>query len=129
MHPKPRVVISKCLTFDKCRYNGEMIPDRFVEKLKPYVEFLPICPEVEIGLGTPRDPIRVVQVDGKKQLYQPSTNKFFTDDALSFTEEYLSSLKEIDGFILKNRSPSCGQGDVKIYQGIEKSAMVFSEEL
>jgi uncharacterized protein YbgA (DUF1722 family)/uncharacterized protein YbbK (DUF523 family) len=100
-----------------------MIPDRFVEKLKPYVEFLPICPEVEIGLGTPRDPIRVVQVDGKKQLYQPSTNKFFTDDALSFNEEYLSSLKEIDGFILKNRSPSCGQGDVKIYQGIEKSAM------
>jgi uncharacterized protein YbgA (DUF1722 family)/uncharacterized protein YbbK (DUF523 family) len=123
MHPKPRVVISKCLTFDKCRYNGEVIPDKFVDKIKPFVEFITVCPEVEIGLGTPREPIRIVQLEGKNTLYQPATEKFFTDEMVSFTEDYLNSLKEIDGFILKNRSPSCGPADVKIFQGFNKSAM------
>lgn len=123
MFPRPRIVISKCLTFDNCRYNGEVIPDTFVDKIKPYVEFIPICPEVEIGLGTPREPIRIVDVGGKNELYQPATGKFFTDKMYSFTERYLKSLKNIDGFILKNRSPSCGPGDVKIFKGFEKSAM------
>jgi uncharacterized protein YbgA (DUF1722 family)/uncharacterized protein YbbK (DUF523 family) len=123
MLPKPRVVISKCLTFDKCRYNGEIIPDRFVDKIKPFVEFIPICPEVEIGLGTPREPIRIVQMDGENTLYQPATEKFVTDEMISFTNDYMNSLKDIDGFILKNRSPSCGPADVKIYQGLDKSVM------
>jgi uncharacterized protein YbgA (DUF1722 family)/uncharacterized protein YbbK (DUF523 family) len=123
MHPKPRVVISKCLTFDKCRYNGEVIPDKFVDKIKPFVEFITVCPEVEIGLGTPREPIRIVHLNGKNTLYQPASEKFFTDEMESFTETYLDSLQDIDGFILKNRSPSCGPADVKIYQGLDKSAM------
>lgn len=123
MFPKPRVVISKCLTFDKCRYNGEMIPDRFIDKIKPHVEFIPICPEVEIGLGTPREPIRIVNIGGEDTLFQPSTKKFYTKEMTSFSETYLNSLKNIDGFILKNRSPSCGPADVKIYQGLNKSAM------
>jgi uncharacterized protein YbgA (DUF1722 family)/uncharacterized protein YbbK (DUF523 family) len=123
MFPQPRVVISKCLTFDKCRYNGEIIPDRFIDKIKPFVEFIPVCPEVEIGLGTPREPIRIVKIDGENTLYQPATEKFFINEMVSFTNDYLESLKDIDGFILKNRSPSCGPADVKIYQSLEKSAM------
>ena len=123
MIPKPRIVISKCLTFDKCRYNGEIIPDRFVDKIKPHVEFIPVCPEVEIGLGIPREPIRIVQIGSEKTLYQPATEKYFTAEMVSFTENYLDSLQDIDGFILKNRSPSCGPADVKIFQGLEKSAM------
>jgi len=125
MFPKPRIIISKCLTFDKCRYNGEVISDKFVDKIKSYVEFIPVCPEVEIGLGIPREPIRIVEVDGKNTLYQPATGKYFTDKMLSFTESYLKSLNNIDGFILKNRSPSCGPGDVKIFKGFEKSAMAI----
>ena len=123
MFPKPKVVISKCLTFDKCRYNGAVIPDRFVDNLKPHVEFITICPEVEIGLGTPREPIRIVQIDGKNTLYQPATEKFFTEEMITFTDRFLKSLEDVDGFILKNRSPSCGPADVKIYQGLNKSAM------
>ena len=56
---KPRIVVSKCLEFDQCRYNGLSINDSIIRSLKDYVEFIPICPEVEIGLGTPRDPIRL----------------------------------------------------------------------
>lgn len=45
---KPKVVVSKCLEFDACRYNGEMIPDVTIRNLQPFVTFIPVCPEVEI---------------------------------------------------------------------------------
>jgi len=57
---KPRVVVSKCLGFAPCRYNGEIVSDDSVSRLAEDVSFLPVCPEMEIGLGCPRDPIRIV---------------------------------------------------------------------
>lgn len=48
---KPKVFSSRCLGFAACRWNGVTIPDRFVEKLKPFVKYLTACPEAEIGLG------------------------------------------------------------------------------
>ena len=65
MFPKPRIVISKCIGFDPCRYNGEVVQDKFVRRLEPHVEFICVCPEVEIGLelrahpyeSFPRDPV------------------------------------------------------------------------
>ncbi len=54
--PKPVVVVSKCITFEPVRWNGQIIASEFVEKLKPYVNFVPVCPEVEIGLGVPPRP-------------------------------------------------------------------------
>lgn len=55
---KPNIVVSKCLGFAHCRYNELVISDDSVKKLRPFVNFNPICPEVEIGLGIPRNPIR-----------------------------------------------------------------------
>jgi len=112
---KPRVVVSKCIEFEACRYNGELLHDETVGQLKPFVEYIPICPEVEIGLGTPRETIRIVEIDGEEQLIQPSTGENLTDKMNAFSELFLSSLNDVDGFILKNRSPSCGTRDVKIY--------------
>jgi uncharacterized protein YbgA (DUF1722 family)/uncharacterized protein YbbK (DUF523 family) len=120
----PVVVVSKCLGFDHCRYNGQTIPDKFVEKLKKFVEFQPVCPEVEIGLGIPRDPIRIVELNGKKQLFQPATGRDVTAEMERFVESYFGSIGEVEGFILKNRSPSCGPNDVKIYKDRENSAAV-----
>ena len=57
---KPIVVLSNCLEFKACRYNGELIPNSFVKTLQPFVIYKPICPEIEIGLGVPRDPIKIV---------------------------------------------------------------------
>ena len=62
---KPKIVVSKCLEFDACRYNGLSINDSMIRSLKEYVEFIPVCPEVEIGLGTPRDPIRLIYKEKK----------------------------------------------------------------
>ncbi|WP_100372787.1 YbgA family protein [Bacillus sp. FJAT-45037] len=124
---KPRVVVSKCLEFDACRYNGERIPDKLIAKLEQYVEFIPICPEVEIGLGTPREVIRLVATGEQTTLVQPNTNQDLTEKMNEFSEEYLHTLTEIDGFILKTRSPSCGLFDAKVYSGIEKAPVVRTE--
>ncbi|NKE69968.1 YbgA family protein [Candidatus Manganitrophus noduliformans] len=119
---KPVVVLSKCLEFAPCRYNGAMIADRFVKRLEPHVTFLPICPEVEIGLGVPRDPIRLVSEDGELHLLQPATGKALSEKMRRFSNSFLTSLNEVDGFILKNRSPSCGIKDVKRFPKMEAEA-------
>jgi uncharacterized protein YbgA (DUF1722 family)/uncharacterized protein YbbK (DUF523 family) len=118
----PNVVISKCLGFDRCRWNGAVIPDEFVESLKPHVHYHPVCPEVEIGLGVPRDPIRIVDTGQGPRLIQPSTGTDMTVKMRRFTKTFLDSLTDIDGCILKYRSPSCGMKGVKIYAGPQKGA-------
>lgn len=120
--PKPRVFISKCLGFAKCRWNGDMIPDSFVAKLKPFVSHFTTCPECEIGLGVPRDPIRIVLQKGVCRLMQLHTGCDVTETMDAFTGQYLRSLTDMDGFILKDRSPSCGIKEVKVYPGLEPAA-------
>jgi uncharacterized protein YbgA (DUF1722 family)/uncharacterized protein YbbK (DUF523 family) len=117
---KPVVVVSKCIGFECCRYNGQYIHSDFVNTLKPYVNYMSICPEMEIGLGVPRGTLRLVSAKDQIELFQPSTGKDYTEEMLNFSEDFFSSLQEIDGFILKSRSPSCGIKDVKIYLGKEK---------
>lgn len=111
---RPKVVISKCIEFEACRWNGLMVKSDFVEKLKDYIDFIPVCPEVEIGLGIPRDPIRVIQIDDELRLYQPSTGKDLTGGMKDFTTQFLD-LADTDGFLLKNKSPSCGIKAVRVY--------------
>jgi uncharacterized protein YbgA (DUF1722 family)/uncharacterized protein YbbK (DUF523 family) len=121
---KPKVVISKCIEFDHCRYDGSMIPSDFVQALKPYVDFLPVCAEMEIGLGVPRDNVRIVSVDGEIRLMQPATNLDATDKMRDFSSRFLASLPEVDGFILKFHSPSCGMKDIKVYSSTAKSGAI-----
>jgi len=122
--PKPNVVISRCITFAPVRYNAQVIASEFVEKLKFYVNFIPVCPEVEIGLGVPRDPVRIVLVKGERRLMQPATGLDFTEKMERFAESFLDSLDEVDGFILKRGSPSSGFKNVKMYPRMEKSSPV-----
>jgi uncharacterized protein YbgA (DUF1722 family)/uncharacterized protein YbbK (DUF523 family) len=123
-HPRPKVVVSKCLEFEACRYNGQVIRDAFVKNLEKYVDYLPVCPEVDIGLGVPRFPIRIVSQNGKRMLIQPATGRDVTESMNNFSREFLSSLDAVDGFILKFRSPSCGIKDVRIYGRAEKSPSI-----
>ncbi len=118
---KPTIVVSRCLGFSNCRYNGDIINDKFVHMLKEYVNYITVCPEVEIGLGIPRDTLRLVSVNEEIELYQPATNKVFTKEMDDYSKDFLQSLGEVHGFILKGRSPSCGIKDVKVYLGKEKA--------
>lgn len=113
--PRPNIVISRCIEFDHCRYDGSMITSDFVAALKPHAHFIPVCAEMEIGLGVPRSSIRIVSVKGELRLIQPATGLDVTDRMVSFSRSFLCSLSGIDGFILKFRSPSCGMKDIKVY--------------
>lgn len=117
---KPRIVVSKCLEFEHCRWNGLVISSEFVRKLDGFVDFIKVCPEVEIGLGIPREPIRVVRSGEEHLLIQPATGRDMTADMVTFSERFLDSLPPVDGFILKSRSPSCGVKEVKIYAAADK---------
>ena len=132
---RPRIGISKCLEFDMCRYDGSRINNNFVRNMKEYVDFVPVCPEVGIGLGSPRKPIRLVTIDGKKNLYQPSSKKNLTEDMHDFGKKFAESNSKLDGFIFKRDSPTCGITDVRLYHklgdhvGYSKTSGMFSEDV
>ena len=119
---RPIVVISRCIDFDSCRYNGQVIRASLRNELEPYVDFRPICPELEIGLGVPRDPVNLVHAPGGPRIVQPSTGRDLTDAMHGFAACFLDSLEAVDGFILKSRSPSCAIRDGKVFRSDAEGA-------
>lgn len=122
---KPCVYISRCFGFEKCRYDGETVTDEFIESLKSKVEVIHECPEMSIGLGCPRSPIRIVRKYGESQLFQPETGLYFTEKMTEFAKSYVKRLVNVDAFILKAKSPSCGAGNVKYYDFM--TGMIINE--
>jgi len=135
MESKPKILVSKCLGFDACRWNGVVIEEKFIKKLSDFVEFITVCPEVEIGLGVPRNPIRIVRKDGKNFLIQHKTEKDITSVMENFSKKFLKNIERgnVDGVILKDRSPSCGIKDVKIFSDknivIQKGSGFFAKDV
>jgi len=124
---KPVIFISKCLGQSQCRYDGSVVTNEIVTALEPFVTYVTECPEVAIGLPVPREALRVIRDEKKEnKLVFSQTGTDVTQKMIDFSDAYLSELKleSIDGFILKNRSPSCGFNDVKIYKGIGKSQII-----
>lgn len=116
--PRPRLVASACLELESCRYNGQRVRAPFLPRLQPWVDLVPVCPEVQLGLGVPRPAIRLVKLrggGGSVRLVQPSSGRDLTGEMDGFADEFLAGLGPVDGFLLKSRSPSCGPKDVRVY--------------
>jgi uncharacterized protein YbgA (DUF1722 family)/uncharacterized protein YbbK (DUF523 family) len=114
---RPVVAVSSCLLGQKVRYDGAHKRDPWlVERLGRHVDFRPICPEVAIGLGTPRPPIRLV---GDEHAVRAVGIKDPTLDVTarleSFARQTVPLLDDISAYVLKSRSPSCGMQRVKLY--------------
>ena len=121
---RPRVGISRCLLGDEVRYDGTHRRDETVIAwLGPHVEWVPICPEVEVGMGTPREPIQLVMsIDGARSL-DARVRLIGVESGTDWTgrmhtwaaarAEELAALG-LSGYVFKARSPSCGVGDVLI---------------
>jgi len=114
--PRPVIVLSACLNSEPVRYNGEIIKNAFVEKLKNFVDVITVCPETEIGLSVPRDPIKLYLEKNTYRIYQTKTGIDLTEKMDRFSSEFLNHLKGVDGFLLKGKSPSCGFSGTKIYR-------------
>jgi len=114
-----RVGVSSCLLGEEVRYDGGHKHDRWVTgALGPFVEFVAVCPEVEIGLGTPRPTIRL-QEGGPEgpRLVEPKGGVDLTDRMSRYAEKRVRALEAEDlcGYILKKNSPSCGMERVKVW--------------
>ena len=123
---RPKLVVSKCLEFGHCRFDGSMIGCKEVAMLKEYVDFLPFCPEMGIGLPSPRESLRLVLKDGEHRLVMTKSGIDQTEAMQKFSEKALKEIKAfgVDGFVLKGASPSCGTKEVRLYPSIGKVAML-----
>lgn len=99
------------------RYDGGHKRDHYLtDVLGEFFEWVPVCPEVEIGLGIPRPPIQLVKGETAPRLVEPVSGDDLTKRMESFAARRLAEIVELglDGFILKSRSPSCGLEGVKV---------------
>ncbi len=117
---KPKIVISRCY-IDPVRYDGNKVNETFVHNILKFVEYIPICPEVEIGLGVPRDKIFLIKKDTYR-IYQNGND--ITDKMEIFSENFLRNIGNIDGFLLKGKSPSCGVTGAKTYKKNDGSEFI-----
>ncbi len=111
---KPKILLSRCFN-EPVRYNGSSVLDKVVEKLKPFIDPVYVCPEVEIGLGIPRSKIILIKEKNRKKFFQVETGKDLTVKFLEFINQLKPILEKVEGAILKSRSPSCGVGSTKLY--------------
>jgi uncharacterized protein YbgA (DUF1722 family)/uncharacterized protein YbbK (DUF523 family) len=120
MLTKIKLGISTCLLGENVRYDGGHKLEHFItETLGKYVEFVPVCPEVECGLGIPREAMRLAASPEGPRLVTIRTQVDYTERMLDWTRRRLLELEREDlcGFIFKSGSPSSGMERVKIYHG------------
>lgn len=130
---RPAVGISTCLLGFKVRFDGGHKLDRFLKNtLGQFVDWVPVCPEMEAGFGVPREAFRLV---GELESPRLVTNKTFRDETnrmLEFSEKRLDQLAEqpLCGFVFKAKSPSSGMERVKVYSEkgipVKKGVGVFA---
>jgi uncharacterized protein YbbK (DUF523 family)/uncharacterized protein YbgA (DUF1722 family) len=110
-----RVGVSSCLLGRKVRYDGQHKRDDFVvDVLGRHVELVPVCPEVEIGLGTPRP---TIHIEGER-LVMPSRGRDLTDEMTAYAARRVEALarEDLSGYVLKKDSPSCGLLRVRVHR-------------
>ena len=113
-----RLGISACLLGQRVRFDSGHKREPFlVESLGQFVDWVPVCPEVESGMGAPRESMRLVRVDDEIRLLTNQTAQDKTVMLRRFSSRRVNELAEEDlfGFVLKKDSPSCGLERVKVY--------------
>jgi len=139
--PKVRLGISACLLGQKVRFDGQHKRDSFlVDELGPLVEWVPVCPEVEVGMGVPRESVRLIaDREGRgPRMVGVMSGADWTVRMRRFAAARVDALagEELCGFVLKSKSPSCGMERVKVYAAgaartplPEKAAGLFAAAL
>ena len=114
-----RIGISSCLLGENVRYDGGNRLDRFLtDTFGQYVQYVSVCPEVECGLGIPRESMHLRGVPESPRLVTTRTGIDRTDHLVKWARKRVKELKseDLSGFIFKSRSPSCGMECVEVFQ-------------
>lgn len=138
MSDRIRLGISTCLLGERVRYDGGHKLDRYLrDTLGQFVEYVPVCPEVECGLPTPREAMRLVGDPESPRLVTRATGLDHTERMLTWARGRVAALEreDLQGFIFKSKSPSSGMEHVKVYlpsggvvkKGVGMFARVFKE--
>jgi len=112
-----RLGISACLLGQEVRFDGGHKRDHFLtDELGQYVELVSVCPEVEVGMGTPREPLQLVQVGETTRMMTTNTGFDYTDRMNEWARARVEVLarEDLDGYVLKSKSPSCGVSSVTV---------------
>jgi len=113
-----RIGISSCLLGREVRYDGGHKHDRFLtDTMGQYFDWVPVCPEVEIGLGIPRPTLRLERHGDDIRMVMPKTAQDHTEAMRKYAVRRVNALakEDLSGYVLKSRSPSCGMERVKVY--------------
>ena len=113
-----RLGISSCLLGEKVRFDGSHKLDRFLtETLGRYVEYVPVCPEVEVGLPTPRETLRLIGSEESPRLVFSKSGEDITEQMTAWAKKRVVELEKenLSGFIFKSKSPSSGMERVRLY--------------
>lgn len=137
MHSPPILIgISSCLLGEEVRYDGGHKRDRRItDEFGQVFQFTPICPEVGIGMGTPRPPIRLVGDASRPHAVGVNGNALdFTQPLQAFGRKMATQTNELSGYIFKSKSPTCGMDQVKIYpsgtgQAPKKGVGLYAREI
>ena len=112
-----QVGISSCLLGQEVRFDGGHKRDSYITgTLSQFFDFVPVCPEAAVGLGIPRQPIRLVKTgEGVRALGTRDPSLDPTDALAEYGLATAARLTDVSGYILKNNSPSCGMERVRVY--------------
>lgn len=114
---KPRIAVSACLLGQKVRYDGgHQYNPVVVEVLGAKFELIALCPESAAGLGVPRPPVRLVQLDAETRAIGVDNPELdVTVDLQCAADSFGDLLASCDGLVVKSRSPSCGLDDAPLF--------------
>jgi uncharacterized protein YbgA (DUF1722 family)/uncharacterized protein YbbK (DUF523 family) len=113
-----RIGISSCLLGEQVRFDGGHKRDAFLtDILGKHVDWVPVCPEIEVGMGTPRETLRLVRMAGTTRMITTRTGIDHTDAMRAWARKRVDALarEDLSGYVLKKDSPSCGMERVKVY--------------
>ena len=113
-----KVGISACLLGQKVRFDAGHKKDRYLtDILGDYFEFVAVCPELEVGMGVPREPVNLVGTVDALRMVGNKTGQDWTDRISRYNHKRVRELapERLSGYILKKNSPSCGMEHVKLY--------------
>jgi len=121
-----RIGVSSCVIGEEVRWNGGHSRQRYLtDMLGPFVEYVPVCPEVEVGMGVPRPTVRLVREGDDLRMIDPKNDVDWTSSMrrLSLTRSSELADEGLHGFVLKKDSPTCGVFRVRIYtdSGVERN--------